>query len=85
MTGLWFHARKYGWGWTPATIEGWLVVAAFLIAVIINTVVFVHRTRTGTDIRSATITFLLWLAILTGILVTIGWMTGERPRWRWGN
>jgi len=82
---LWFHARSYGWGWTPVTIQGWLVVAAFLVAVIIDAVVLIYRARTGADVRSATITFYLWLGILVAALVAVCWMTGERPRWRWGN
>lgn len=85
MTKLWFAARRYGWGWTPASIEGWLVVSLFLAAVSVNTVVFVYRLRSGGDVRAATISFLLWLAILAGALFVICWMTGERPRWRWGD
>jgi hypothetical protein len=81
---LWFHARSYGWGWTPATVQGWLVTAAFLVAVIIDATVLIGRTRTGGDIRSAMITFYLWLAGLVAALVAVCWLTGERPRWRWG-
>ena len=85
MTRLWFHAKRYGWGWTPATIEGWLVLAAFLAAVAMSTAIYIHRVRTGTDIRSATILFLLWIAVLAGALIAVCWMTGEPPRWRWGD
>jgi hypothetical protein len=66
VNSLWFRARTYGWGWTPVTVEGWLVVTVFLAAIIANTIVFIYRVRTGSDIRSATITFLVWFAILTG-------------------
>jgi hypothetical protein len=55
-----------------------------LAAIIANTIVFIYRVRTGCDIRSATMTFLVWLTILAGALIAICWMTGERPRWRWG-
>jgi hypothetical protein len=82
---LWFHARKYGWGWTPVTIQGWLVLAGFFVAVAINIAVLAYRMRNGMDLRSALITFLVWQAVLTVALIAICWMTGERPRWRWGD
>ena len=65
--------------------QGWLVVAVFLVAVVIDVVVFVYRARTGADVHSATIAFVLALAFLAAVLVTICWTTGERLRWRWGN
>ena len=32
--GYWFKARLYGWGWTPATWQGWLVLAIWLVLVL---------------------------------------------------
>ena len=68
---MWFHARRYGWGWTPVAVQGWLVVAVFLVAVVIDVVVFVYRTRTGADVHPATIAFVLALALVAAVLVTI--------------
>jgi len=84
MTKLWFRARTYGWGWTPVAIEGWLVLAAFFIGVAIDVAVLQYRLRGGADVRSAMIAFYVWLALLVALLIAVGWMTGERPRWRWG-
>jgi hypothetical protein len=84
MTKLWFKARRYGWGWTPATIEGWTVVAAFLVLAVVGTVVFVHEIGAGADPRRAGLLFLLWNAVLGGAVTAIAWATGEPPRWRWG-
>jgi uncharacterized membrane protein len=84
MQQEWFRARSYGWGWTPVTVAGWLVVAGFLIATMANTFVSIYRLRHGVDVQSAVILFLLGLAILVAALMGICWMTGERPRWRWG-
>jgi len=83
MKELWFHARRYGWGWTPATIEGWAVIAAFVIAVIVNTLVLFYRVRNSVDARQAIVTFLIWLAIAVAALFVVAWITGEPPRWRW--
>jgi hypothetical protein len=84
MTRLWFRARSYGWGWTPVTVEGWLVMLAFLVAVGIVPAVFLYQLRHGADPGRATLGFLVGLAILIGRLVAVCRATGERPRWRWG-
>jgi hypothetical protein len=84
MTRLWFRARDYGWGWAPVTLEGWLVVVAFLMAVGAVTVVFIYQLHHGGDPRATTLRYLVALAILIGLLIAICWLTGERPRWRWG-
>ncbi len=26
----WFKAKNYGWGWYPATWQGWLILAGFI-------------------------------------------------------
>ncbi len=31
---LWFCQKRYGWGWTPCNLKGWLVILAFMIWVI---------------------------------------------------
>jgi hypothetical protein len=58
MTRLWFRARSYGWGWTPATVEGWLVMLAFLVATGAVTAVFLYQLRDGADPGRATLLFL---------------------------
>jgi hypothetical protein len=82
---VWFYAKKYGWGWSPATIQGWIVLAIYLAAVLIDVGVFVHRLQAGVALRSALIAFLLWIVGLAAALIAVCWMTGEPPRWRWGN
>jgi hypothetical protein len=84
MNKLWFRARDYGWGWTPVSVEGWLVMLAFVVGIGFGASFYVSRLKTGTDPQTATILFLLWVAVLVAALITIAWATGERPRWRWG-
>ena len=31
--GYWFKAKLYGWGWTPAKWQGWLVVLTYIILI----------------------------------------------------
>jgi hypothetical protein len=81
----WFKARRYGWGWSPATGEGWFVTLIYVIAV---TLIFFDFFRADgefilqpTTIDSGHI-FAFWA--LTSLLILITWRTGEKPRWRWG-
>lgn len=32
MERLWFRANPYGWGWIPATWEGWAVVVGYVVS-----------------------------------------------------
>jgi hypothetical protein len=84
MTKLWFKARRYGWGWTPVTIEGWTVVVVSLVLAIAVTALFVHEIGAGANPRRAGLLFVLWNAVLSGAVTAIAWVTGEPPRWRWG-
>jgi hypothetical protein len=81
---LWFKARAFGWGWTPVSFEGWAVLIAFLALVAAGTGVFIYELRAGADVRAANLLFMAGLALLVGLLILICWLTGERPRWRWG-
>jgi hypothetical protein len=81
---LWFRAKTYGWGWTPASIEGWLVMALFVAGVVADVLLLKHRLGAGSP-TSAWAIFFAVLAALVGALLAVGWMTGERPRWHWGD
>ncbi len=66
----WFKARNYGWGWTPSSWQGWLVVIIFII--------LESLLATNTDI------FIVGTFVLVGVLILICYKKGEKPRWRWG-
>lgn len=85
MTRPWFRAKRYGWGWTPASVEGWLVMAAFLVAVVIDSAVLIYRVRHSIGRRQALVPFYAVLGGLVVALLVVCWKTGERPRWRWGD
>ena len=78
--GYWFKAKLYGWGWTPVTWQGWLVIAIYIIAIIF----FALTLDENSPPREIAFTFILPVAILTGLLFRICYKTGEKPRWQWG-
>lgn len=78
--GYWFKRKLYGWGWIPATWQGWLVLAGYL-AVIVICSFFVDQHATVEDVLY---TFLLPVFLLTALLFGVCYKKGEPPRWQWG-
>jgi hypothetical protein len=73
----WFAAKRYGWGWgLPLTWQGWAVLTAFMALLAVGFLVFPPET----DV----VPFLVYDAILCGLLLIVCWLKGEPPRWRWG-
>ena len=33
---IWFKRKTYGYGWTPATWQGWLIIAVWIGLVLLN-------------------------------------------------
>jgi hypothetical protein len=77
----WFKRKAYGWGWTPARWQGWLVVAIFILFLGANGLLLAPR-----DEPSAR--DMIWFFIRIGVaavaLIGICYRTGEKPRWQWG-
>lgn len=77
----WFKAKPYGWGWTPATWQGWVTIIIFVILLIANA----YRLEAFSDeVPHFIERFILQTIILTGILLGVCYLTGEPPRWQWG-
>ncbi len=81
---LWFVARRYGYGWTPATKEGWLVLLLYLLAVWGAYECQYTRDASGTMDDFILYRFLPQVFGLTLMLLVICFLKGEKPRWRWG-
>jgi uncharacterized membrane protein YraQ (UPF0718 family) len=80
MKRYWFRAKKYGYGWEPATWEGWLVMALFFAGAIY---IGIHAERAFENGRMLE-DFAVPLVVLVGLLLAICWRTGEKPRFQWG-
>lgn len=77
---LWFKRKLYGWGWTPATWQGWLVVLVYVAAVFF----FALTIDKNSPPKEIVFTFILPILILTLTLLRICFKTGEKPKWQWG-
>ncbi len=79
---IWFRAKRYGWGWTPATWQGWTVLGVWTIA-FVGAVVGIQLAYGET--LTAVVASLIAGLILTGVLLVITYRTGELPAWQWGD
>lgn len=78
---LWFKRKLYGWGWTPVTWQGWLVVVAFIFILVWN---YRRIEAAAASESEAMLQFLPQAILLILVLILISRLTGESPRWQWG-
>jgi hypothetical protein len=78
MKKIWFKAKEYGYGWYPATWEGWATGLIFIIAIVIAAVIF------ETNVEKFLVPYLITVFTLSGLLIFISYKKGEKPGWRWG-
>ena len=76
----WFKRKLFGWGWTPATKEGWAVTLIYIFMIL----GFAFTIDPSADSNDFSFTFLLPFLILTALLITICYKKGEKPQWTWG-
>lgn len=78
--GYWFKRKLYGWGWTPATWQGWFLMSTYIIFVCIVALSIDKNLSFNENI----FIFILPLVIFTAILLYICYKKGEKPKWQWG-
>lgn len=79
----WFKRRRYGYGWTPVTWQGWLSVIGFL-AVVVLAATTPEESPRGTD-SSALLVYSGLIIIAVVWLVIVSSAKGPKPKWRWGS
>lgn len=78
---LWFRAKTYGWGWTPVTWQGWLVLLVYLFCVAYYAKDVGSRGAPSVENFAF---FFVGLGGLSSLLVWICYKKGEKPHWSWG-
>lgn len=79
--GYWFKRRLYGWGWVPATWQGWLITLAFIVILISYGFYFASM---GNPTERDLAIFFVTIAISIIVLILVCYKTGEKPQWTWG-
>jgi hypothetical protein len=82
--GNWFKPRRYGYGATPVTWQGWALIAGFLVAIAVliwATIGFDREARSAGDYAI----YFVGAAVLVWALWIISKRTTDGEwRWRWG-
>jgi hypothetical protein len=82
MKKLWFRRKTYGYGWTPSSWEGWLMIALY---VVFNVLHF-HYIEVHYLTQKDTVPRYIGGVILsTVILILLCVWKGEKPKWQWGS
>jgi hypothetical protein len=75
----WFPAKRYGWGWgLPCAWQGWLIFIGWLIAVC-SGIILLQASSAYRHLMP------LFVTIMAALLIGACYLTGEPPRWRWGD
>ena len=80
---LWFKRRRYGWGWTPVTWQGWTAVIVFLLGVVVAAAVLVEDEPRNTLSRDGILFIVISISLALG-LFWVSYVKGPSPKWRWG-
>ena len=79
----WFRPKSYGWGATPITWQGWLLLVAYIGLVAVLGMLTLKREHTEPWIWAV---FVAGVTVLTlGLIAISRRKTGGDWRWRWGN
>lgn len=76
----WFKRRRYGYGWTPVTWQGWAVIGCF-VAVVLGGA-FVGSQNEESDLALWLYLNFVFAAAL--LLIGVSLQKGPMPHWRWG-
>lgn len=78
----WFKRRRYGYGWTPVTWQGWVAVVFALTVTTISSIYIVEGSPDG--LTKKTLIYMALPVVAIAILLIASVIKGPKPKWRWG-
>jgi hypothetical protein len=83
MGRYWFKPKRYGFGATPATWQGWTLGVGYVVVVVAASALFLPRG--GEPAAGNWIAWIAVVALATAATVAISYFKTEgRWQWRWG-
>jgi hypothetical protein len=78
----WFGTKKYGWGWgLPKTWQGWAVLIIYFIFIFCD---FNYLNGLSDSAYYIGNNYVPHVLIASFVLIFVAFLTGETPKWRWG-
>ena len=75
-----FKRRRYGWGWTPVSWQGWVIVFVPLGVIIANAFLLPGENTTALNL----LYYLIITFLLVILLILVVAKNSPKPKWRWG-
>jgi hypothetical protein len=81
MTAFWFRPKRYGYGATPVTWQGWAITLAALVVVVVATIRLSALSAVDPQFWA--------IVVIDAVVITALWIVSRRKtdgewRWRWG-
>ena len=77
-----FKRKRYGYGWTPVTLGGWIIVAVFVAAIVLWSLLMLPSTNAPTLEQG--IVYAVGLLAITILMLIVTRRHAPRGKWRWG-
>ncbi len=79
---LWFKNKRWGYGWSPNTKNGWIVTIAYLAVIYVLAEVFASQGEELDLMFSLLIGFAV--VVTTLVLFFVSLRHAPKPKWQWG-
>lgn len=83
MNSRLFKRRRYGYGWTPVSLGGWLIMAVFIAVIVLWSLIMLPSTHEVTTEQGV-----VYGVGLLGIIALM-WLVIRKfappGKWRWGS
>lgn len=84
---IWFRTKSLGWGWYPATWQGWIITLVYVVLYALSAIVFGAVTPaavlSGGSVIAGFMLYISLLILLSATLIAVCYRYGEKPSWRW--
>ena len=77
----WFKRRRYGYGWTPATWQGWTLLGVLIVLVLLP---IPFLPGGDDDAGPDPWGYLFYVFVVVAVFILAALKKGPTPHWRWG-
>ena len=74
----WYKRRRYGYGFTPVTWQGWLLVGLMILLLVIPAFFL------GQSSNEIVIGYLIYVVVVLSASFYVMLSRSPKPKWRWG-